>query len=144
MSDVRLFDAEDGGEIEVVNGQILLADGLETATYLSLFGGNERDSGLTDGEPQQWWANTEERVEERKQRSQTQALLNGIPATAFNLSRVEDAAAADLAWMTAELKASVVVVASIPAVNRIQLDVTIAIGLTAYRFRFGAKWGDES
>jgi phage gp46-like protein len=143
MSDVRLFHTSDGGEVEIANGQLLLGDGLETAAYLSVFGGNERDSGLTDGEPLQWWANVEERVATRKQRSQTQSLLRGIVATPENLARVEDAAVADLAWMIDELKASVSISASIPAVDRVQLDITIVIGTNRYTFRFGAKWSVE-
>ena len=79
----------DGGEITWVGGQPLTASGLETAAYLSLFGGNQEDSGLADGEAKQWWANFEEPVAERRQRSQTQALLAGLPATPFNLRRVE-------------------------------------------------------
>ena len=141
MPDVRLFQSDDGGEVECVNGQFVTGDGLETAAYLSLFGGNERDSGLTDGEALQWWANFEEPVVERRQRSQLQHLLQQIPALPFNLQRAEDAATQDLAWMTKELNATVDVVASIPDLDRIKVSPTITLGTSVYKFDFESKWG---
>lgn len=140
MADVLLRHTDDGGEMSCVNGVITTADGLETAAYLSLFGGNEADNGLADGVKQQWWANFEEPVPERRMRSQTQALLAGIPCVPFNLLRIEDAAKADLAWMEKALSATVSVVASIPALDRVQIDIEIRIGQTKYTFDFQADW----
>jgi phage gp46-like protein len=141
MADVRLYQSDDDGEVDFVAGQPTMADGLETSAYLSLFGGNERDSGLTDGEALQWWANFEEPVAERRQRSQLQALLQQIPATPANLRRAEDAALADLAWMGAALDASVAVEASMPALDNISIAVSITIGKTTYEFDFASSWG---
>lgn len=144
MADVRLFQSDDDGEIEFVAGQPVTADGLETAAYLSLFGGNERDSGLTDGEALQWWANFEELVAARHQRSQLQHLLASIPATPANLRRVEDAATADLAWMTDELGATITVEATMPGLDSVSIAVTIVIGQTTYGpFDFQSKWVAE-
>lgn len=144
MTDVRLFQADgDGGETVWLNGEPVTADGLETAGYLSMFGGNEQDSGLTDGEALQWWANFEEPVANRRQRSQVQSLLRGLPATPANLGRVEDAAKADLAWMVSELSASVTAEASMPALNKVGLHVEITIGNTTYPFDFAAHWGSS-
>jgi phage gp46-like protein len=141
MADVRLYQSDDDGEIDFVAGQLTMADGLETSAYLSLFGGNERDSGLTDGEALQWWANFEEPVAERRQRSQLQALLQQIPATPANLRRVEDAALADLAWMGDALDATVAVEASMPALDTVSIHVSITIGNTTYEFDFASTWG---
>lgn len=144
--DVRLFQAEngDGGEVTWVNGEPVTSEGLETAAYLSLFGGNERDSGLTDGDAVQWWANFEEPVAARRQRSQLQSLLRGMPAVPANLKRAEDAASSDLAWMVQELKAKVDVEASMPGVDKLDLSVAITIGDTRYRpFKFSAPWSSS-
>lgn len=141
MADVRLYQSPDDGEIDFVAGQPTMSDGLETSAYLSLFGGNERDSGLTDGDKFQFWANFEELVAERRQRSQLQNLLQAIPATPANLRRVEDAALADLAWMGAALDATVAVEASMPALDTISIAVAITIGKTTYDFDFASAWG---
>lgn len=140
MTDCRLYQTPDGGEVTWVNGQPLTANGLETAAYLSMLGGNAEDSGLTDGEKLQWWANVEEPVAERRMRSQVQALLAGLPATPSNLTRLEDAANADLAWMVKELEATIEVEASMPGLNRARLHGAIVIGTTRYPFDFSAPW----
>lgn len=143
MSDVRIYQAADGGEISITNGEPLTDEGLESAAYLSCFGGNQDDSGLTDGEPHQWWANVEEPVRERRLRSQLQSVLRGMPCTPFNLRRAEDAAMSDLEWMVTELQAKVTVEASIPAVEWINIHVTIAIGDTKDNFDFGSRWASQ-
>ncbi len=140
MADIRIYQAADGGEIDVKNGEPFTADGLESSAYLSLFGGNQEDSGLTDGEPKQWWANVEEPVAERRMRSELQSVLRGMPATPFNLIRAEDAAMNDLAWMVKALEAKVSVEASIPALEEIGLHVEIQIGTNLYPFDFKSKW----
>lgn len=140
MTDVLLRGADDGGDIQFINGVPTLGDGLESAAFLSLFGGNELDNGYADGEKYQWWANFEERVATRRLRSKTQALLRAIPATPFNLSKIEDAAKADLAWMEAELSAKIEVAASIPALDRILVEVSISVGATKYKFEFRSNW----
>jgi hypothetical protein len=67
-----------------------MSGGLETSAYLSLFGGNEDDAGLSD-KTMQWWGNVG--AEQAKQyRSETQNLLKSLPLTSSNLLRVEAAA----------------------------------------------------
>lgn len=145
QGDVLMWHEPDGGNIGCVGGIVTLTLGLETATYLSLFGGNEDDSGLADGDREQWWANFEELDKRRHQRSRTQYILGGgEPCTPANLSRVEDAVSADLAWMRTEIGAAIVVAVSITGVNRVAIAVTITIGTTTYRpFKFDAPWGAE-
>jgi phage gp46-like protein len=141
MTDVLLTQSDDEGEIEFVAGAPTMADGLETAAYLSMFGGNERDSGLTDGEALQWWANVEDPVTTRHQRSQTQHLLATIPATPANLRRIEDAAQADLAWVVDELAAEIAIEATMPDIDSVAIAIEIAIGNTTYQFNFASSWG---
>jgi phage gp46-like protein len=127
--DVRLYQKDgDGGEIDFVGGQAVLGDGLETAVYLSLFGGNDDDSGLDADNARQWWANVEERDASKRYRSETQYLLRAAPLIPANLRRFEDAATLDLAWMTESGLASFVsVTASMPELNTVKLQIKIEI-----------------
>lgn len=142
VSDVRLFHTADGGDIEFVGGLITMADGLETAAYLSLFGGNERDSGLAADDRLQWWGNLLETEEARTYRSQTQNLLRALPATTAHLRRIEDAVSRDLSWMTAELASKVGVSATMPRLNTVQIDIAVELKSgTKYTFQFTTAWG---
>ena len=94
MSDVRIFQVDDGGEIEFAGSDIVTTDlktdtGLESAVYLSWFGGNELSP---------WWGNIGEPVE-RQYTSELAKVLRDLPATSNNLLRVEDAANHDVQWM---------------------------------------------
>ncbi len=138
--DVRLVHTPDGGEIDIVNGRVRMDLTPATAAYLSLFGGNERDGRTDATEHLQWWGNLLEEEPARHLRSETQHLLRSLPAITANLRRVEDAAGRDLGWMSDELGADVSVRASIPALNRIQLDIEIEIDGTTHRLRFTEDW----
>ena len=79
MSDVLLSQTADGGEITVANGQVALTGGLESAVYLSIFGGNDSDSGQESTAPKQWWGNLDEPDPAGRYRGQTQYLLRALP-----------------------------------------------------------------
>jgi phage gp46-like protein len=137
--DARLYHQSDGGEINVTNGDVELSDGLETAAYLSLFGGNERDSGSDADVAFMWWGSIGEPIE-RQYRSELQNLLRALPAVPFNLKRIEDAAVNDLAWMTTSLAKSVNVIARIPALNTVQISVAINLDGQVINFTFTSGW----
>lgn len=143
ISDVHLRHTDDGGEIDFVGGQAVLSDGLESAVYLSLWGGNERDSGKTSDTALQWWGNLGESDPAYQYRSETQYLLRSLPATPANLRRVEDAAMHDLAWLTGMKIASACSVSvSMPAVNSVQIDITLEIAPNQTpKFQFRRPWG---
>jgi phage gp46-like protein len=143
VSDVHLTHTPDGGEISFASGQAVLSDGLESSIYLSLFGGNERDSGRAADERFQWWGNLGERDLAKQYRSETQYLVRSLPATTGNLRRVEDAVKHDLDWLTAtSLATSIKVTVGIPKLNTIAIAVTVdlASGETP-RFEFRQSWG---
>ena len=122
QGDVKLFQTNNDGDIIVTNGLVEMNGGLETSAYLSLFGGNEDDTGI-DVSVDTWWGNLDETEPTRKYRSETQNLLQSIPATSSNLRRVEDAARRDLAWFVSEdVASSVTVEATIPALNSLKLS----------------------
>lgn len=140
QGDVLLCQTNDDGEINVDNGIVEMSGGLETAAYLSLFGGNEDDDGRADN-PATWWANLDEVDPARQYRSETQNLLQALPATTGNLRRIEDAAVRDLAWFTqANVASSVAVAASIPGLNKIKLTINIEAVGEESSFDFVENW----
>jgi phage gp46-like protein len=139
--DVYLYNEPDGGNITYTAGQVTIADELETSAFVSLYGGNELDSGEDRDDAKQWWANFDETDDSLKYRSQTQHLLAALPATSANLRRIEEAAQADLAWMLDEMADSIEVTASIPARNRVAIETQIVVSSgTQYNFTFGSTW----
>lgn len=125
QGDVSLFQTTDDGEIEVINGVVTMGGGLETMAYLALFGGNEDDDGLADN-AFNWWANFDEVDPSRQYRSETQHLLQSLPATSGNLGRIDEAVNRDLAaFIEKKIATSISVVTSIPAINRIKIVITI-------------------
>lgn len=145
MTDVRLYHDDDGGEIAFVNGSAVMADGLESAVYLSLFGGNEDDSGTQADDRKQWWGNLSETDAARKLRSETQHLLRSLPAVPFNLRRLTEAVERDLAWMKSSLASQVSVLVTIPGLNRVSIAVSIELqNGRQFQFSFHEPWGAGS
>jgi phage gp46-like protein len=137
MTDVLLRQTNDGGDIIAEAGLLRMSEGLETAAFLSMFGGNELDAGDTDS-TEQWWGNIGETEAARTYRSETQFLIKSLPTIPANLLRIEQAGARDLAWMVeAGVAKSVAVSARIPALNSVAVDVTIDTLLREVTFTFG-------
>lgn len=140
QGDVKLFQTLDGGDITVAAGIVDMSGGLETAAYLSLFGGNEEDSG-SDSNPLTWWGNLDELDTADQFRSETQFLLDGLPATPNNLLRIEDAASRDLKWfLDKRVASSITVIASIPTSNQIKLIINIEAEGEETSFEFVENW----
>lgn len=129
-----------GGELVLLNGQVKQDTGLEGAVYLSLFGGNDQDSGEIPNDRKQWWGNLTEDDAERRYRSRTQFLMNAEPLTTGSLQRIRDAVIADLAWMTSSLASSVEISLSIPRVNWLGVSIQAVIKDTAITAYFEQEW----
>lgn len=122
QGDVVLSQTPDDGEINVAGGLVEMDGGLRTTVYISLFGGNEDDSGAAKS-PYNWWGNIGER---RQIRSETQHLLQSIPASSGNLLRVEAAVLRDLAWLISDnIAKKITARAIIPAYNSVKIIITI-------------------
>lgn len=139
-ADVRLFQTPDDGEINVVNGVVEMGGGLETAVYLSLFGGNEDDSGAQE-DPNQWWGNRDETNGSAILRSETQYLLRSLPVTLPNIVRLRDAVNRDLQWLIDDGAANnITVVVSSPVVNKVHIDITITAEGVESNFKYVENW----
>jgi phage gp46-like protein len=153
MSDVRLFHQADGGNIEFdgpfdITTDVKLDTGLETAVYLSWYGGNERyhghDDPLNTKHPHgpAWWGNLEE-PEARHLISETAHVLRDLPATSNNLLMVEDSMLRDVQWMLDDGTADeVFVTASLIAKDRINLAARIIIDKEEFAVAFESSWGE--
>lgn len=134
--DVLLYQTVDDGDINVTGGLVEMSGGLQTAAYLSLFGGNEDDDGI-EGNDKTWWGNVTETEDSNKYVSETQHLLEALPITSGNLLRAEDAAKRDLEWFKTEgVATSITVSASILGLNMIELSINI----DQEQFKFVENW----
>ncbi len=125
--DVLLFQTPDGGEITAANGQLKLTEGLDTAGYLSCFGGNSDDSGLSADDAKQWWANFAETDPAKKYRSELAFLLKTLPLIPANLARFEDAAVKDLSWLLTSVTDSIAARATMPGIDQVRIDIALVI-----------------
>lgn len=139
MPDVLMRHVSDGGEVSIENGTVLLQDGLETAVYLSLFGGEERDRGTPATDAATWWGNRGEADAARRYRGETHYLLRHAPITSSTRVAVEAAAARDLAWLLPAYASRVTTTATIPAVNSIRLVVEVLVDGHLRTFTFEEK-----
>lgn len=133
QGDVLLLQGLNDGDINVVGGIVEMTDDLQTAILLSMFGGNEDDSG--QDQKFSWWGNFSENESEKTYRSETQFLAKKLPATTFNRARIESAALRDLNWFIEnQFALSVNVVVTLPGGNiyRISGVVETAIKSTAF------------
>ncbi len=123
MRDVWMYQTTDDGNIYPEDGDLYRTDGLETAVYLSAYGGNVADDG-SEGNRLAWWGN--DSLEDRAQRmtSRFQHLVDGIPLTSGNILRLEDALAADLAWL-GDIGYPVEVSGRIVGINRLKMTVNV-------------------
>lgn len=140
QGDVLLCQTPDDGEINVVDGIVEMSGGLETAIYLSMFGGNEDCTGQENC-PFTYWGNYLENDGKFKYKSETQHLLQQIPATSNNLLRVKDAANRDLKWVTEnKIASSLEINIIIPALNKISIIVDITANGLESQFNFVENW----
>lgn len=132
MTDVLLFQTLNDGDVEYKDGDLTTSAGLETAVYLSLFGGNKEDRGLSDT-TKTWWPNLAEVDPASQYRSETQYLIDTLVLIPANLVRIQDAVLLDLQWLKDEgIAFNINALASIPNVDRLQLDIAV----DSYNFTF--------
>lgn len=144
QGDVLVFQTDDDGEIEVINGLVTMTGRFETAAYFSLFGGNEDDDGRQDNN-ETFWGNLDEIDPAFKLISRTQNLLQSIPATSSNLKRIEDAALNDLQWfLDKKIASSVEVIVTLPALNTIKISISIKAEGEEENFEFVENWRSNS
>lgn len=144
--DVLLRERQGEGEIFLNDGLVEDCGGLDTAIYLSLFGGNDDD---TDGRGRKsWWGNFFKNApEEEKIVSRFQAAAKGLAVNGANLKKLEGAAAADLKWLKENgLADKIDCEAFGENPHRVKLNVRVmkensAVFAEKYYYEWGAKNG---
>lgn len=130
--DILLDHTYDGGDVRIVNGSFALDDGLSTAVYLSLFGGNDGDDGTDAAAPKQYWGNRLETESARRIRPEMHALIKAHPLTSGSLLRIEQAGARDLSWLAEQSLADAIAVeGSIRSSDRLEIEAKIQSGQAA-------------
>lgn len=139
MTDVLLYQTNDGGEINVVNGVVEMSGGLETMLYLCMFGGNFDDDG-SQNSPNNWWGNVDEPDPAEHYRSKTQNLLRSIPLTTSNLLRIKDAVKSDISTIPAD---EVQVSVSIPGLDQVLIEIEVTADGSKQNFTYLENWRVE-
>lgn len=138
--DVKLIQTNNNGDFDVVNGLIEMDGGLQTTVYLALFGGN-LDDDKSDQNKFNWWGNIGETEKSKQYRSETQYLVQALPATSSNLKRIEDAIQRDLNFLlTEKIATSFDVNVTIPQVKWLQIDILVNAEGDESEFTFFANW----
>lgn len=139
--DVLLYQTTDEGEINVADGITELTPDFRTMIYLSLFGGNEDDAG-GDDTTNTWWGNYGESDAAYQYRSETQHLLQALPATSSNLKRIADAVKRDLNrdFIATGIADGADVEVSIPALNKVSITGNISISDNPVYFEYTENW----
>lgn len=137
---VKLFQTLDDGEINVVDGIVEMEGGFGTMAYLCLFGGNVDDPG-GDDKSKSWWGNSIEKQPERLIRSETQHLLEMLPAIPANLIQLRDAALRDLSvFLSENIASEVTVEVTMTGLNRIHFSGVINAFGELHEFEFTENW----
>lgn len=140
QGDVLLFQTNDDGDVNIVNGVIDMTGGFETAAYMSLFGGNEDDDNRKDSS-KAWWGNFNQVDPARREVSETQNLLRALPISSANLQRIEEAVNRDLQWfLDNNIASSIDVTVTLPALNTIGIEITIQANGEESTFKFTENW----
>jgi len=130
MIDVLFADTSDGGDIFYdENSNLKITNGLDTAIYLCLFGGNLDDDGSTASDKLQWWGNDGE-PDDRRFRSRFHGLLMGQPFSSALRLRLEEAAKYDIK-------------AGIPYVSSVDVDISMSVKRLDAEIRVYLRDGSE-
>jgi len=112
---------------------------------LSLFGGNQDDSGDPNDNAVQWWGNLTEPDAQRHLRSSFLAALIELEPTPRNLIQLEERALDDLAWLVEnEIVESIVATMSMPGVKRARLRIQAVVDGVEYSKTFDENWSGPS
>lgn len=124
--DIMIYESGSGGDLNLRNNDLETIKGLTNQAYLALFGGNIEQSTSDDLDElefrEDWWGNEYLDDEFQFNSSFERSLLNN-PLTVNGVSKMVDAANADLEYLREY--AEINVFGSILDVNRMLLEIEI-------------------
>lgn len=139
--DVLLSGTDGMGNIVIEDGLVKDCRNFSAAVYLSLFGGNARDSAGRENET--WWGNLIPGTKKNEKLiSSFYAIVNGLPLNSNNIKKAVAAAKDDLGWMLKEGIADEIETA-IFATNAKKVELTVHItknGADVFKDTYGFQW----
>ena len=141
--DVLIFDSIDGADISVINGLVTMDNGFNSAVYLSLFGGDEDDTGEVVNN-NTWWGNKLQNMSENEKLvSRFQAFIKSVPLTSKNILLAEEKVEQDLQWMVDDgIADSIESVISVVGKKEINLTITVSkYGEVIEAGNYSLQWG---
>jgi phage gp46-like protein len=126
ISDIFIFESFNGGELELVNDDLKVSQGLHNQVYLALFGGNVEESTTENlnelDERSDFWGN-EYLTPENQFNSEFEKALNQVALNSSGISKLESAAKKDLQYLS-EI-ANIAIAGSLIGFNKFQLIVEL-------------------
>lgn len=139
--DVLLSGADGMGNIVIEDGLVKDCRNFSAAVYLSLFGGNARDSAGRENET--WWGNLIPGTKKNEKLvSSFYAIVNGFPLNSNNIKKAVAAAKDDLGWMLEEGIADKIETA-IFATNAKKVELKVHLtknGADVLKDTYGFQW----
>ena len=140
MTDLLLFQTNDGGEINIKGGLVQMTGGFESAFYLAMFGGNQEDDG-TENAKFNWWGNLVEEDPDLHYRSATQHALRNLRPISGNLILLEAAVKKDLdVFIRIGSVDTVEVLASFTDVRKVEIKINAVADGNNIEIKFLENW----
>jgi len=147
MQDVLILETLNGGDLNKIANDLVVAKGWENMPYIALFGGNVKQStpvDRVDGEQNfDWWGNGYENSESIQINSETERVLSQVNLNSNGRILIEQAVQKDLEFMNEFANVSVDV--SIISDDRVQIDIAIQeptnLQSTQYRYIWNSTLG---
>jgi len=126
-TDLLLYETGDGGDMSVINADLLLTQTLYQQVYLALFGGNLEANTKTDTLPTEqrldWWGNLLIMADTPSTQfnSDTERTINDVALNSAGRQSILAAVQSDLSYLTELLDYSVGV--ELISVNRLRISI---------------------
>ena len=128
--DINLFEGGSGGEMRILNSDLLIAETIYQTIYLALYGGNVEQSTTSEEtdleENFDYWGNQlfYSNNPDKWFNSQTERVLSSVPLNGEGRKLIEDAVNADLQFLNNVVNFEVEV--SISSNNRAEIAIFIS------------------
>lgn len=124
--DVTIYEEGSGGDLQLLNDDLALSEGLTNQVYLALVGGNLEQSTSPDIEEleirQDWWANVLLN-EENQFNSNFERALSEVALNSAGIRVLENAVKEDLEFLTAY--ADINIESELIGLNRLEIFITL-------------------
>lgn len=125
ITDILIYESGDGGEFQLVNGDLNTVQSITNCVYLALFGGNiEQDTSnsIEDNEQRSdWWGNL--LLSDIPYNSEFERTLLNVSLNSSGISKLENAAKNDLKFLKDYANISVNI--SIDDIDKMSLVVSL-------------------